>query len=89
MLDLVDDNPVSRIPLSCYRSVANVRSDIQSNLQKYEAGNCQIVGANNFAQSNNKVSKAFANTQAPKVKQSTQQTTNSAFGMTTKPTESK
>lgn len=25
LLDLVDDNPVSRIPLSCYKSVANVK----------------------------------------------------------------
>jgi len=35
LLDLLDDNPVSRIPLSCYKTVANVRSDIASNLEKY------------------------------------------------------
>ena len=32
LLDLVDDNPISRIPLSCYRTVANVRTDILNNL---------------------------------------------------------
>ena len=32
LLDLAEDNPVSRIPLSCYRSVTNVRTDIFNNL---------------------------------------------------------
>ena len=67
MLDFVDDNPVSRIPLSCYRSVANVRTDIVNNLQKYEQGNLNIVGTNHFAPTNTKVAKAFANTPVPKV----------------------
>jgi hypothetical protein len=35
LLDLIDDNPISRIPLSCYKSVENVRSDVMSNLDKY------------------------------------------------------
>jgi len=35
LLDLIDDNPISRIPLSCYKSVANVRQDIANNLDKY------------------------------------------------------
>jgi cytosolic carboxypeptidase protein 5 len=35
LLDLIDDNPVSRIPLSCYRSVKNVREDVLNNLEKY------------------------------------------------------
>lgn len=38
LLDLVDDNPVSRIPMSCYRSVQNVRQDILTNLDKYTQG---------------------------------------------------
>jgi hypothetical protein len=38
MLDLVEDNPISRIPLSCYKSVANVRMDIANNLEKYQSG---------------------------------------------------
>lgn len=67
LLDFVDDNPVSRIPVSCYRSVANVRTDIVNNLQKYEQGNINVVGANHFAPSNTKVAKVFANTPAPKV----------------------
>ena len=32
LLDLIDDNPVSRTPLSCYRTVNNVRTDILNNL---------------------------------------------------------
>jgi len=67
LLDFVDDNPVSRIPLSCYRSVANVRTDIVNNLQKYVEGNINVVGANNFAPNNSKVAKVFANTPGPKV----------------------
>eukprot|EP00352_Strombidinopsis_acuminata_P002555 CAMPEP_0176387350 /NCGR_PEP_ID=MMETSP0126-20121128/36697_1 /TAXON_ID=141414 ORGANISM="Strombidinopsis acuminatum, Strain SPMC142" /NCGR_SAMPLE_ID=MMETSP0126 /ASSEMBLY_ACC=CAM_ASM_000229 /LENGTH=180 /DNA_ID=CAMNT_0017754893 /DNA_START=1591 /DNA_END=2133 /DNA_ORIENTATION=- len=69
LLDLIDDNPVSRVPLSCYKNVLNVRQDIFNNLQKYETGNVNVVGANNFASTNTKVAKAFANSAAPKVKQ--------------------
>jgi hypothetical protein len=61
LLDLVDDNPVSRIVMSCYRSVANVRTDIMANLEKYALGNPNVVGANHFAPTNQKVAKAFAN----------------------------
>ena len=32
LLDLIEDNPVSRMPLSCYRTVNNVRTDILNNL---------------------------------------------------------
>lgn len=67
LLDFVDDNPVSRIPLSCYRSVANVRTDIINNLQKYVEGNVNVVGANHFAPTNTKVAKNFMNTPVPKV----------------------
>ena len=52
LLDLIDNNPVSRILMSCYRSVANVRQDIMTNLDKYAAGNPNVVGANHFAPSN-------------------------------------
>jgi len=69
LLDLVDDNPVSRVPLSCYKNVSNVRQDIFNNLLKYETGNVNVVGANNFASTNTKVAKAFASSAAPKVKQ--------------------
>lgn len=68
MLDLIDDNPLSRIPLSCYRTVNNVRTDILNNLTKYEQGNVNIVGANHFAPTNTKVAKAFANTPGPRIK---------------------
>jgi cytosolic carboxypeptidase protein 5 len=67
LLDFVDDNPVSRIPLSCFRSVANVRTDIMNNLSKYVEGNVNVVGANHFAPTNTKVAKNFANTPVPKV----------------------
>ena len=68
LLDLADDNPVSRIPLSCYRSVNNVRQDIMNNLSKYESGNVNVVGANHFAPTNTKVAKVFANTPGPRIK---------------------
>lgn len=67
-MDLIEDNPVSRIPLSCYKSVANVRLDIANNLEKYQSGQVNVVGANNFAAANQKVAKHFAETKAPKVK---------------------
>ena len=70
LLDLVDDNPVSRIPLSCYKSVANVRQDILTNLDKYQNGGASVVGSNNFSDSNKKVSKLYADTKGPKVKNS-------------------
>jgi hypothetical protein len=38
LLDHIGVNPVSRIPLSCYRSVDNVKDDIMNNLAKYSAG---------------------------------------------------
>ena len=68
MLDLVDDNPISRIALSCYRTVNNVRTDILNHLAKYETGNVNVVGANHFAPTNTKVAKAFANTPGPRIK---------------------
>lgn len=68
LLDYCDDNPLSRIPLSCYRTVKNVRTDILNNLQKYESGNVNVCGANHFAPTNTKVAKAFANTPGPKIK---------------------
>ena len=68
LLDLIDDNPISRMPLSCYRTVTNVRTDIMNNLGKYESGNVNVVGANHFAPTNTKVAKAFANTPGPKIK---------------------
>lgn len=60
LLDLVDDNPISRIPLSCYKSVANVKLDIANNIDKYQSGQVNVVGANNFAAANQKVAKNFA-----------------------------
>ena len=65
---LAEDNPISRIPLSCYRTVNNVRTDILNNLSKYESGNVNVVGANHFAPTNTKVAKAFANTPGPRIK---------------------
>jgi len=60
LLDLIDDNPVNRISLSCYRSVKNVRDDIGQNLEKYTNGCANVPGANHFAPTNQKVAKNFA-----------------------------
>jgi hypothetical protein len=49
---LIDDNPISRIPLSCFRNISNVKQDILNNLEKYTSGNASVVGANNFAATN-------------------------------------
>ena len=65
---MIEDNPISRIPLSCYRTVNNVRTDILNHLPKYESGNVNVVGANHFAPTNTKVAKAFANTPGPRIK---------------------
>ena len=65
---MIEDNPVSRIPLSCYRTVNNVRTDIMNHLPKYESGNVNVCGANHFAPSNSKVAKAFANIPGPRIK---------------------
>lgn len=62
LLDLIEDNPISRIPLSCYRSVKNVRDDIIANLEKYQAGNPNVIGASNFAPTNQKVAKSYQHT---------------------------
>ena len=67
LLDLIDENPITRIPLSCYRSVQNVRQDVMNNLSKYEQGNVNVVGANHFAHTNTKVAKIFANTPGPRI----------------------
>jgi hypothetical protein len=48
--------------------VGNVRSDILANLEKYQSGNASVVGANNFAATNQKVAKNYADTKAVKVK---------------------
>lgn len=60
ILDLIEDNPVSRIPQSCYKTVQNVRTDIELNVTKYESGNVNIPGANHFRASNSKIASAYA-----------------------------
>lgn len=69
LLDLIDDNPVSRIPLSCYKSLENVRSDIVNNLDKYQEGQASVIGANNFAPTNQKIAKNYPDIRGgPKIK---------------------
>jgi len=57
MLDLIGHNPISRVPLSCFRSAENVRDDIMNNLAKYSAGQVNACGVNCFSASNTKVGK--------------------------------
>lgn len=59
LLDHVGSNPVSRIPLSCFRSVENVRDDIKNNLAKYATGQINVCGANHFSSNNTKVGKNY------------------------------
>jgi len=67
-LDHIGVNPVSRIPLSCYRTVENVRDDIMNNLAKYSAGQVNVCGVNHFSSSNTKVSKNYQKAEAPFLK---------------------
>lgn len=38
LLDHIGVNPISRVPLSCFKSIENMREDIMNNLAKYSAG---------------------------------------------------
>ena len=59
LLDHIGVNPISRIPLSCYRTVENVRDDIMNNLAKYQAGQVNACGVNHFSSTNTKVGKQY------------------------------
>lgn len=59
LLDHLGCNPVSRIPLSCFRSVENVKDDIKNNLAKYATGQINVCGANHFSSNNTKVGKHY------------------------------
>ena len=68
LLDQIGVNPVSRIPLSAYKAVANVRDDIMNNLEQYSTGHINVCGANCFSNSNSKVARLYEKTEAPTVK---------------------
>ena len=68
LLDHIGQNPITRIPLSCYRSVENVRDDISQNLAKYSQGNVNVCGVNHFSSTNTKVGKQYQKTEIPFVK---------------------
>lgn len=70
LLDMVEDNPLSRIPLSCYKTIHNVKDDIMNNLEKYTSGQANVIGANNFGPANQKVAKLYTDTKGPKLKSS-------------------
>lgn len=59
LLDHINSNPISRIHLSCFRTVQNVRDDIMNNLQKYSAGQVNVCGVNHFSNTNSKVGKQY------------------------------
>jgi len=75
LLDHIGANPISRIPLSCYRTVENVRDDIMNNLAKYQSGQVNACGVNHFSASNTKVGKQYTKSNdkfdAPLVKKET------------------
>ena len=77
LLDFINDNPVSRIRLSTFRTVHNVRTDILNNLSRYEAGNVNMSAACNFAPASNKITKSFSKGPGPRLK------TNGTLGMGT------
>lgn len=63
LLDHIGVNPVSRVPLSCFRSVENVRDDIMNNLAKYSAGQVNVCGVNHFSSTNTKVGRQYNKTE--------------------------
>ena len=65
LLDHLGINPISRIPLSCYKAVENVKDDIMNNLAKYSAGQVNVCGVNHFSNTNTKVGRMYAKTEAP------------------------
>lgn len=72
LLDHIGMNPISRIPLSCYRTVENVNDDITNNLAKYSAGQVNVCGVNHFSATNTKVGKQYqSNKDVPLLKQFT------------------
>ena len=68
LLDFINDNPVSRIRLSTFRTVHNVRNDILNNLSRYESGNVNMSAANNFAPTSTKIAKALQKAPGPRIK---------------------
>ena len=67
LLDHIGCNPISRLPLSCYKTVDNVKDDITNNLAKYSAGQVNVCGVNHFSATNTKVGKIYAKTDGPKM----------------------
>lgn len=65
LLDHIGQNSISRIPLSCYRTVENVRDDIMNNLAKYSNGQVNVCGVNHFSATNTKVGKNYQKGNAP------------------------
>lgn len=59
LLDHININPISRIPLSCYKAVENVKDDIINHLAKYSAGQVNVCGVNHFSATNTKVGRMY------------------------------
>jgi len=59
LLDHIGVNPISRVPLSCFKTVENMRDDIKNNLAKYSAGQVNACGVNQFSAANTKVGKQY------------------------------
>jgi len=51
ILDIVDDNPISRIPLSRFKNLEGVRNDVAATLNK------SLTGRKRFNRKNNLLSK--------------------------------
>ena len=59
ILDLIEINPISRIPQTTYRKLNNVRSDLEVNLQRYENGS-MLAQADRFKNTSNRLAAAAA-----------------------------
>jgi hypothetical protein len=57
ILDIIEDNPYSRIPLSTYKTTGNIRNDLELNLSKYENG-AMVPPAERFKNTTNRMAAA-------------------------------
>lgn len=76
LLDHIGVNPISRVPLSCFRTYANMREDVLNNLVKYSGGGggrpiTNLLGVNHFVAKSamsTKLGRNFIKSDAPFLK---------------------
>jgi hypothetical protein len=57
ILDLIELNNCSRIPLTSYKTLSHIRADLELNLQRYENG-AMLAPADRFKNTTNRLAAA-------------------------------